>query len=71
MANNKNDLGVLGRDIKKLQHIVDSKFPTITYTKALEILNENGAEKSLKEINLDTLIGLINGFQKFLERLKT
>ncbi|MCK4348444.1 MAG: asparagine--tRNA ligase, partial [Thermoplasmatales archaeon] len=40
LKNNNNDLGVLGRDIKKLQHIADSKFPTITYTKALEILNE-------------------------------
>jgi asparaginyl-tRNA synthetase len=40
LRNNKNDLGVLGSDIKKLQHIADSKFPTITYTEALEILNE-------------------------------
>ena len=37
---NKHDLGILGQDIKKLEKIMKSEFPTITYTKALEILKE-------------------------------
>jgi len=54
-----------------MKGIIYPKFQKLVCYGKLEILNENGAEKSLKEINLDTLIGLINGFQKFLERLKT
>ena len=37
---NKRELNILKQDINKLQHIAESEFSTITYTKALEILNE-------------------------------
>jgi len=37
---NKNELESLGQDIKKLEKISNSKFPTITYTEAINILNE-------------------------------
>jgi asparaginyl-tRNA synthetase len=37
---NKRELGVLGQDIKKLERIAESDFPTITYTEALKILKE-------------------------------
>lgn len=38
---NKSELQILGRDSDKLKSIADTDFPTITYTKALEILNKN------------------------------
>ncbi len=37
---NKRELAVLNQDAKKLQHIAESKFPTITYTEVLKILKE-------------------------------
>lgn len=40
LKNNKKELQILGQDIKKLEHISNSNFPTITYNKALEILKE-------------------------------
>ena len=40
LKHNKRELAILGQDIKKLEKISKSKFPTITYTKALEILKE-------------------------------
>ena len=40
LKHNKHELEVLKQDIKKLQRISNSDFPTITYTKALEILKE-------------------------------
>jgi asparaginyl-tRNA synthetase len=40
LNDNKNELETLEQDIKKLKKISDSEFPTITYTEALEILNE-------------------------------
>jgi len=40
LKQNKNDLEILEQDIKKLEKIMRSEFPTITYTKALEILKE-------------------------------
>lgn len=40
LENNKHDLEVLGRDVKKLERISNSEFPTITYTQAINILNE-------------------------------
>ena len=40
LKHNKHDLGILEQDIKKLEHMAKSEFPTITYTKALEILKE-------------------------------
>jgi len=41
LRHNRRELNVLKRDINKLKHIAESEFSTITYTKALEILNEN------------------------------
>jgi asparaginyl-tRNA synthetase len=40
LKNNKSELKILGQDIPKLEKISKAKFPTITYTKALEILKE-------------------------------
>jgi len=40
LDNNKDELVILGQDITKLEKILKSKFPTITYTKALNILKE-------------------------------
>jgi len=40
LKQNKRELEVLGQDVKKLQHIADSKFLTITYTEAIDILNK-------------------------------
>lgn len=40
LKDNKRELNVLKQNINKLQHIAESEFSTITYTKALEILNE-------------------------------
>jgi len=40
LKHNKRELNVLKQDVNKLQHIAESEFSTITYTKALEILNE-------------------------------
>ena len=37
---NKVELEFLGQNIKKLQRIANSEFPTITYTKSLEIIKE-------------------------------
>jgi len=37
---NKNELDILNQDYKKLKDISGSKFPTITYTEAINILNE-------------------------------
>ncbi|MBU1203505.1 MAG: asparagine--tRNA ligase [Nanoarchaeota archaeon] len=37
---NKEELIILGRDIKKLQSSIQKPFPTITYTQALKILKE-------------------------------
>ena len=39
LENNVSDLKILGRNIEDLSRIIDLEFPTITYTKALEILN--------------------------------
>jgi len=40
LKNNKKELEILGQDIKKLEKISKSKFPTITYTEAIKILND-------------------------------
>ena len=40
LKNNKSELEVLGQDIKKLKQMANSKYPTITYTEALNILKE-------------------------------
>ena len=40
LKNNKNELEILEQDYKKLKQISESEFPTITYTEAINILNE-------------------------------
>jgi len=40
LENNKNELETLEQDINKLKIIAESDFPTITYTEALKILND-------------------------------
>ncbi len=40
LKENKKDLEVLSRDVKKLKPIVTKKFPRITYTKALDLLKK-------------------------------
>jgi asparaginyl-tRNA synthetase len=40
LQNNRQELEILGQNIKKLENIAKSKFPTITYTEALNILKE-------------------------------
>ena len=40
LKHNKKDLEILEQDVKRLEKISKSKFPTITYTEALKILNE-------------------------------
>ena len=59
---NKRELNILNQDIKKLQHIAGSEFPTITYTEALEILNKKEKMdvkwgKDLRTIEEDKLMG--------------
>ena len=41
LKQNKRDLEYLKQDIKKLEQIAISKFPTITYTEAINILNKH------------------------------
>jgi len=41
LEENKSELQILGKDSDKLKTIANTDFPTITYTKALEILNKN------------------------------
>jgi asparaginyl-tRNA synthetase len=40
LEDNKLELEILGRDIKKLEPVLKKKFPRITYGEALEILNK-------------------------------
>ena len=40
LKNNKHELEIIGQDIKKLEKIAKTEFPTITYTKAIDILNK-------------------------------
>lgn len=61
VENNKNDLEILGRDISSLQEIAAAQFPTITYTEALQILNEKEGMtidwgKDLRTIEEDKLM---------------
>ena len=37
---NKRELDVLEQDIKKLERVAEARFPTITYTEAIDILNK-------------------------------
>jgi asparaginyl-tRNA synthetase len=61
LKNNKRELEILGQDIKKLENISKSTFPTITYSEALNILKEKeGLEikwgKDLRTIEEDKLM---------------
>jgi asparaginyl-tRNA synthetase len=61
LKNNKHELEILGQDIKKLEKISKSTFPTITYSEALKILKEKeGLEikwgKDLRTIEEDKLM---------------
>ena len=40
LEHNRRELEVLGQDAKKLEHMSTAKYPTITYTEALDILKE-------------------------------
>jgi len=65
LENNRKDLEVLGQDVSKLERIAASEFPTITYTDALQILNEQEGMniewgKDLRTIEEDRLM---NHFQ--------
>ncbi len=40
LKNNKRELEILGQDTKKLERIAKTKFPTITYAEAIDILNK-------------------------------
>ena len=62
LKNNKRELEVLGQDVKKLERVVDSEIPTITYTEALNILKEKenmNVEwgKDLRTIEEEKLMG--------------
>lgn len=61
LEKNKKDLEILGQDIAKLEEIVATEFPTITYTEALRILKDKeGMEidwgKDLRTIEEDKLM---------------
>jgi len=61
LKHNKKELEILGQDIKKLEAIAKKPFPTITYTKALEILREKEGlkiqwGKDLRTIEEDKLM---------------
>ncbi|MCK4364618.1 MAG: asparagine--tRNA ligase [Thermoplasmatales archaeon] len=61
LKHNKNELEILGQDIKKLEKISKSKFPTITYTEAIKILKEKEKMKvewgkDLRTIEEDKLL---------------
>ncbi|UCH71735.1 MAG: asparagine--tRNA ligase [Thermoplasmatales archaeon] len=47
LKHNRRELNILGQDIKKLENVARSDYPTITYTKALEIL------KSKENMNIN------------------
>jgi len=58
---NQRELNVLGQDLKKLQRIAKSDFPTITYTEALKILKEKESMdvewgKDLRTIEEDNIM---------------
>jgi asparaginyl-tRNA synthetase len=61
LDNNKRELEILGQDVKKLENISKSDFPTITYTEALKILKEKAKMniswgKDLRTIEEDELM---------------
>ncbi len=61
LKNNKRELKIIGQDVKKLEKIFKSDFPTITYTEALKILKEKAKMdiswgKDLRTIEEDELM---------------
>lgn len=61
LKHNRKELGILGQNIKKLEAIAKKPFPTITYTKALQILKEKEGikiawGKDLRTIEEDQLM---------------
>ncbi len=61
LSNNKRELEILGQDIKKLERITKSVFPTITYTEALKILKDKAKMdiewgKDLRTVEEDELM---------------
>lgn len=59
LEENKQELEILERDVKKLQPILKKKFPRMTYTEALKILEKKGIKikwgKDLRTIEEDKL----------------
>jgi asparaginyl-tRNA synthetase len=45
LKHNRKELELLGQDVKKLEAVAKKDFPTITYTKALEILGKKEGHK--------------------------
>lgn len=45
LENNREELKILGRDVKLLEKYADAEYPTITYTEALKILAEKYSKK--------------------------
>ena len=61
LSNNKRELEILSQDVKKLERISKSDFPTITYTEALKMLKEKAKMdiewgKDLRTIEEDELM---------------
>jgi len=61
LSNNKRELEILCQDIKKLERIAKSDFPTVTYTEALKILKDKAKMdiewgKDLRTIEEDELM---------------
>ena len=51
LKHNKKELEILGQNIKKLEKISKSKFPTITYTEAIKILKNLRKISEIEKIN--------------------
>ncbi|MBS3143434.1 asparagine--tRNA ligase [Candidatus Woesearchaeota archaeon] len=46
LKENKKELKILERDVKKLEPVVKNKFPRMTYSEAVELLNKKGMKVS-------------------------
>ena len=59
LKENKKDLEILGRDVKKLQPIVNKKFKVMSYDEVLKFLNKKGMKvkwgKDLRTVEEDVL----------------
>ena len=60
LENNKSDLEILERDVKKLEPTLKKKFPRITYDEALKILDKGGMKikwgKDLRTVEEEKLM---------------